>query len=161
MSHFGEGGEGNGVTREPTLRIRLQAAHRAALGAESIHPSTPMKNKSATSRPGTKPGRLDSTSPSSAAVSVRPSQDRGHSRIPTQEEITARARQIWQERGCPVDRDLEMWVEAERQLSQPGRPSSGLPVSGDTEQDAEDAEKVQDRIATTAAPAAERSPTSL
>lgn len=85
----------------------------------------------------------------------------GHSRIPTQEEITARARQIWQERGCPVDRDLEMWVEAERQLSQPGRPSSGLPVSGDTEQDAEDAEKVQDRIATTAAPAAERSPTSL
>lgn len=116
-----------------------------------------MKNKSIASRTGAKSGRLDSTSP----ISLRPSQEAGRSRIPTQEEITARARQIWQDRGCPSDRDLEIWVEAERQLSSSGRASSGLPVSRDTEDDVEEAEKVQDRIDTAAAPAPDRSPTSL
>lgn len=116
-----------------------------------------MKNKNTASRAGAKPGQLNSASP----LSARPNAAPGPSRIPTQEEITARARQIWQDRGCPSDRDLEIWVEAERQLSPSGRASSGLPVSGDTEDDVEDAEKVQDRINTTAAPAPERSPTSL
>lgn len=116
-----------------------------------------MKNKSTASRAGAKSGRLDSASP----ISLRPNPAPGPSRVPTQEEITTRARQIWQERGCPSDRDLEIWVEAERQLSQSGRVSSGLPVSGDTEDDVEDAEKVQDRLETTAAPAPNRSPTSL
>ena len=116
-----------------------------------------MKNKSNASRVGAKSGRLDSTSP----ISLRPSQESRPSRHPTREEISARARQIWQDRGCPNDRDLEIWVEAERQLSQSGRPSPGLPVSGDTEEDVEEAEKVQDRIDTEAAPAPDRSPTSL
>jgi hypothetical protein len=122
--------------------------------------TTPMKNKSTAPRAGAKSGRYDSSS-SSAPISARPIQEPGRSPVPTQEEITARARQIWQDRGCPGDRDLEIWVEAERQLSESGRRPSGLPVSGDTEDDVEDAEKVQDRINTTAAPAQERSPTSL
>lgn len=36
---------------------------------------------------------------------------------PTQEEISQRARQIWQERGSPAGRDGEIWLEAERQLA--------------------------------------------
>jgi hypothetical protein len=113
-----------------------------------------MKNKSA------KSVRLDSATP----VSVRLDRETERSRIsrlPSQEEITARARQLWQDRGCPVDRDLEIWVEAERQLSLSGRAISGLPVTADTEDEVEEAEKVQDRIADTAAPAPDRSPTSL
>lgn len=35
---------------------------------------------------------------------------------PTQEEISARAYQIFVERGCPEGRDLEHWLEAEAQL---------------------------------------------
>ena len=120
-----------------------------------------MKNKSTAPHAGAKSSRLASTSASASPVAVRLNQEPGRSRVPTQEEITARARQIWQDRGCPGDRDLEIWVEAERQLSESGRRPSGLPVSGDTEDDVEDAEKVQDRINTTAAPAQERSPTSL
>ncbi|HYG23452.1 MAG TPA: DUF2934 domain-containing protein [Verrucomicrobiae bacterium] len=36
---------------------------------------------------------------------------------PTQEEISARAYQIFVERGCPEGRDLEHWLEAEAQLN--------------------------------------------
>lgn len=35
---------------------------------------------------------------------------------PTNDQIAARARRIWQERGSPGGRDLEHWLEAERQL---------------------------------------------
>ena len=35
---------------------------------------------------------------------------------PTNDQIATRARRIWQERGSPGGRDLEHWLEAERQL---------------------------------------------
>ena len=35
---------------------------------------------------------------------------------PTNDQIAARARRIWRERGSPGGRDLEHWLEAERQL---------------------------------------------
>jgi hypothetical protein len=34
----------------------------------------------------------------------------------TNEEITKLAHQIWQRKGCPVGRDLEVWLEAEAEL---------------------------------------------
>lgn len=36
---------------------------------------------------------------------------------PTQEAIAQQAHQLWHERGCPIDCDTEIWLEAERQLS--------------------------------------------
>lgn len=41
-------------------------------------------------------------------------------REPTHEEIAARARSLWAERGNPAGRDLEHWLEAERQLRERG-----------------------------------------
>ena len=35
---------------------------------------------------------------------------------PSHEQIAARAREIWQAKGCPADRDHENWREAEEQL---------------------------------------------
>jgi len=35
---------------------------------------------------------------------------------PTQEEIAARAYELWVQQGCPHGRDQENWFEAERQL---------------------------------------------
>ncbi len=36
---------------------------------------------------------------------------------PSHEKVTQRAQKIWQAQGSPVGRDLEIWLEAERQLS--------------------------------------------
>lgn len=38
---------------------------------------------------------------------------------PTNEAIAERARQIWEKEGRPSGRDLEIWLEAERQLQSP------------------------------------------
>ena len=35
---------------------------------------------------------------------------------PTYEQIAERARNIWQERGCPTNQDESIWYEAENQL---------------------------------------------
>jgi hypothetical protein len=32
------------------------------------------------------------------------------------EEIKARARQIWEQNGCPAGRDLEFWLRAESEI---------------------------------------------
>ncbi len=36
--------------------------------------------------------------------------------IPLREEITKRARQIWEQNGSPSDRDEEFWLKAEREV---------------------------------------------
>jgi len=36
--------------------------------------------------------------------------------VPTYEQIAERARNIWQERGCPTNQDESIWYEAENQL---------------------------------------------
>ncbi|MDI1247395.1 MAG: DUF2934 domain-containing protein [Lacunisphaera sp.] len=36
---------------------------------------------------------------------------------PSHEEISRRAYQLWHEYGSPADRDLEIWLNAERQLT--------------------------------------------
>jgi Protein of unknown function (DUF2934) len=32
--------------------------------------------------------------------------------------ISARAREIWEQNGCPVDRDLEFWLQAEAEANE-------------------------------------------
>lgn len=36
--------------------------------------------------------------------------------VPTYEQIAERARNIWQDRGCPTNQDEQIWYEAENQL---------------------------------------------
>jgi len=40
-------------------------------------------------------------------------------RTPTHQEITALAETLWIERNRPLDADVEIWLEAERQLGRP------------------------------------------
>jgi hypothetical protein len=39
----------------------------------------------------------------------------------TKHAIGARAREIWEQNGCPADRDLEFWLQAESELSEDER----------------------------------------
>ena len=55
---------------------------------------------------------------------------------PTREEITRRAESLWVQKGCPVDCDEQIWLEAERQLKagtrtaqNGGEPDEPLPLS--------------------------------
>ena len=36
----------------------------------------------------------------------------------TKHAISARAREIWEQNGCPVDRDLEFWLQAEFEINE-------------------------------------------
>jgi hypothetical protein len=40
---------------------------------------------------------------------------------PTHQDIARHARQLWQDRGCPEGKDVELWLEAERQLNHGGK----------------------------------------
>ncbi|WP_431015529.1 DUF2934 domain-containing protein [Bradyrhizobium pachyrhizi] len=51
------------------------------------------------------------------ADDVREALQRLVSRRRDQDEIRARARQLWEEAGCPSGRDLEFWLQAERELT--------------------------------------------
>jgi hypothetical protein len=48
--------------------------------------------------------------------------------VPTHDQITERARKLWEDYGCPEGRDEEIWLEAERQLSTPTTPEPGSDV---------------------------------
>jgi len=37
---------------------------------------------------------------------------------PTHDEITSEAQKIWLNRGCPADCDTEIWLDAERKLTE-------------------------------------------
>ena len=37
------------------------------------------------------------------------------------QQISARAREIWEQSGRPADRDLEFWLQAESEISECGR----------------------------------------
>jgi Protein of unknown function (DUF2934) len=39
----------------------------------------------------------------------------------TKQAISARAREIWEQNGCPADRDLEFWLQAESEISERDR----------------------------------------
>jgi len=44
----------------------------------------------------------------------------------SQDAIARRARQLWDERGRPGDQDVEIWLEAERQLLTEAAPTPPL-----------------------------------
>jgi hypothetical protein len=44
---------------------------------------------------------------------------------PTYEQTADRARQLWEKNGTPEGRDVEFWLEAERQLRTPAPTPSG------------------------------------
>ena len=53
------------------------------------------------------------------AMNSAPEQTRELSRSQaTQEEISRRAQEIWETLGRPSDRDMEIWLRAERELQQ-------------------------------------------
>src|SRR5688572_11883994 len=52
----------------------------------------------------------------------------------TQEQIAALAHELWLARGCPVGSDLDIWLEAERQLQGSiTRPLHRDPIPADPE----------------------------
>lgn len=53
----------------------------------------------------------------SAAVVEKPAVKQTKKNVaPTYEQIAERARNIWQDRGCPTNQDESIWYEAENQL---------------------------------------------
>lgn len=61
---------------------------------------------------------------------------------PTHEQVAALAHELWQERGCPEGSDVDIWLEAERQLNgapatRPGHvdPIPADPAAADPDED--------------------------
>lgn len=84
---------------------------------------------------------------------------------PTHEQVEALAHAIWTDRGCPEGRDLDNWLEAERQLQGDVRtplaaddiPADARAIDPDTTLQGQ-LERELDRMNPAAKP---RSPTSL
>lgn len=49
---------------------------------------------------------------------------------PLQDDISSRARELWEGYGRPEGRDLEIWLEAEQQIVNPAPSISGAKVPG-------------------------------
>lgn len=83
----------------------------------------------------------------------------------TREQIEALAHAIWVDRGRPEGRDLDHWLEAERQLNgEVRRPLAADEIPADAsalEPDAAIEGKVERELDEITAPAKPRSPTSL
>jgi hypothetical protein len=86
---------------------------------------------------------------------------------PTEEQIAALAYAIWQDRGCPTGSELDIWLEAERQLKghSPTRhvaaddiPADPGNLDRDPAVDGNDVDAELDRVASPRVP---RSPTAM
>jgi hypothetical protein len=62
------------------------------------------------------------------------------------EQIALRAHHLWEERGRPEGRDLEHWLEAERQLRRESNQGRGRGGPGQREPDLVEAEKRLDGL---------------
>jgi hypothetical protein len=76
---------------------------------------------------------------------------------PSHEQIAALARAIWLDRGSPVGRDLEIWLEAERQLGGVGARMDPGGVDPETAESG----RVDRELERIVSPPPPRSPTSL
>ena len=80
---------------------------------------------------------------------------------PTREQVQALAHAIWTDRGCPHGIDVEIWLEAERQLSgragvvPPGQRGESL------DPDRSDAARIDREMNRVVGAPEQRSPTSL
>jgi len=83
----------------------------------------------------------------------------------TREQIQALAHAIWIDRGCPQGCDVEIWLEAERQLGAEGRESSAsehLSVQGESmDLERGDAARIDNEMERIVGTPGARSPTSL
>jgi hypothetical protein len=84
---------------------------------------------------------------------------------PTREQVQVLAHAIWMDRGCPQGCDVEIWLEAERQLrAQPGPLEPGAAAAGpdsSLDPDRSDAARVDREMGRMVSPPEQRSPTSL
>src|SRR5690606_3816330 len=80
---------------------------------------------------------------------------------PTREQVQALAHAIWTDRGCPDGSDVEIWLEAERQLS--GRAGVVPPGQGGESRDPDrsDAARIHREMDRVVGTPEQRSPTSL
>lgn len=90
-----------------------------------------------------------------------------HPRPPTQEQIAALAHELWRERGSPEGSDIDIWLEAERQLNgevprHPERdPIPADPDRADADSDPALNPEIDREIGNVGGPGEERSPTSF
>jgi hypothetical protein len=84
---------------------------------------------------------------------------------PTHEQIEALAHAIWVDRGCPEGRELDNWLEAERQLKGDVRsPLAADDIPADAkalQPEASLGSKIERELDRITSPAQPRSPTSL
>ena len=78
---------------------------------------------------------------------------------PTREQIQALAHAIWVDRGYPQGSDVEIWLEAERQLNI--RPGLAAQPGEDVDFDRSDAARIDREMENVVAPPEQRSSTSL
>jgi hypothetical protein len=106
-----------------------------------------------------KPKKLSRSTNASTPVEAAAAQPQ-----PTREQIQALAHAIWKDRGCPQDCDMEIWLEAERQLCvtrsvAPREPLGTVDESVDP--DRSDAARIDRELDRIVSPPEQRSPTSL
>ena len=77
---------------------------------------------------------------------------------PTRDQIQALAHALWTDRGCPHGCDVEIWLEAERQLGGGVEP---LADSGRVDVSTSDAAERARELDRMVSPPQQRSPTSL
>jgi hypothetical protein len=86
-------------------------------------------------------------------------------RPPTREQVQALAHAIWTDRGCPEGCDVEIWLEAERQLcAQAGVavPEKKIATPGESvDPDRSEAARIDRELDRIVSPPEQRSPTSL
>jgi hypothetical protein len=80
------------------------------------------------------------------------------SRPPTHEQIHALAHALWVDRGCPVGRDIDIWLDAERQL---GGGTASLGHGERVDVETSDAARVDRELDRIVSPPEQRSPTAL
>lgn len=116
-----------------------------------------MKSKK-TSSP-TSPSKPTSREAAVPPVEIRPQPP------PTREQIQALAHAIWKDRGCPPDADVEIWLEAERQLTGGTKATPGvkkvLASDESIDPDRSDAARIDREMDRLVRPSEQRSPTSL
>ena len=86
------------------VKRRTSNSQEEATGKKNI---TEKKQQVKSSRESTKPPQM------TKEVSIRQTKN---SVVPTYEQISERAREIWNERGCLPGEDERNWLEAENQL---------------------------------------------
>lgn len=90
-----------------------------------------------------------------------------HPRPPTQEQIAALAHELWRERGCPEGSDIDIWLDAERQLNGELSPRTERdPIPADPDRADADSDpalhpELDREIGNVGGPGQERSPTSF